>query len=556
MYARPQTRPKPRKAQSYKWAAPVAGWVSNRALADPATNDLGPGAVVLDNFFPRATGVSLRRGKQLYATLMEDNQNVGALFSYKNGANEKLFAASDTTIYDVSNVVSPTSYAIGTDDGDLISDGTDGFGETSTGDFIAETGYTSGDWSVIQFATTGGVFLLGVNGSDEGFLYDGTSFAPLAITFPNSLTTADMSFIWAYRNRIWMIENDSLNAWYLDVDSIAGAATMFPLGGLFGNGGSLIFGARWSLESGDSGGLSEQQTFVTTSGEVAIYQGGDPSNASDWRLTGIYRIGNPLGKRAFIRGGGDLAIATTAGLVPLSKAIELEVTALSVATISYKIADSWNDAIRQRGALNWQAYLWPEEKMAIVAPPNVAGANEPVMFVSNTETGAWARYTNWQAFSMEVFKGQLYFGSDNGQIFKANMTGLDEGLPYTGVCIPLYTDAGDLSSSKIGKMARAITRSNTQVQSRLDLLNDYTELPPPPPDATMIGTPNIWGGGIWGTSIWASTSSTVMTAEWVSVGGYGYVMAPCYQITSGSTVPLDVELISIEALFTATEYVG
>src|SRR3546814_20703564 len=38
--------------------------------------------------------------------------------------------------------------------------------------------YTGGYWSTAQFATTGGVYLIGVNGSDEGFIFDGAEFYP------------------------------------------------------------------------------------------------------------------------------------------------------------------------------------------------------------------------------------------------------------------------------------------------------------------------------------------------------------------------------------------
>src|SRR3546814_3635141 len=85
--------------------------------------------------------------------------------------------------------------------------------------------------------------------------------------------------------------------------------------------------------SSDSG-LSEQNIFVSTEGEVAVYQGSDPGEAATWSKVGVYRIGKPLGARAHFRGGGDIAIATSVGLVPLSKAISLDVTSLNVATVS------------------------------------------------------------------------------------------------------------------------------------------------------------------------------------------------------------------------------
>lgn len=606
-------------------------------LANPGSID-GPGAAVLDNFFPKATGVALRRGKELYATLQNTDIPVLSLFTYRNGTQEQLFGCNAETIYDLTNVPFPSAEDLGDEDDALFAtEGGDTFGWGSTDGLDVSGVYTGGDWVVVQFATSGGIYLIGVNGEDDGFIYDGTAFYPnvaggifalaydaetapftegLVVTGGSSsaagtivkiipdeddptlgvmwlkdvtgtftdnetitdsdagsadadgtqtqaspgmdfgaFTSADMSFVWTYKNQLWFIQKDSLSAWYLDVDSVGGTATEFLMGGIFPNGGALLFGARWSLETGGQGGLSEQNVFVTTQGEVAIYQGISPDDADTWSLVGIYRIGNPLGKRAYLRGGGDLAIATTAGLVPLSKAITLDVTALNVATISYRIADAWTDAIRLRGNDSWQAMIWAEQKLAAIAPPDLIGSSSPVVFVSNTETGAWARYTNWHALCFEVFQGQLYFGSPDGKVYKANVGGSDDGDVYTGVVVPLFDDLGAPASLKIAGVARARTRANTRVSDKISALFDYSISLPPAPDATPLTGTNTWGDGVWGTSQWGSELPSFIGQNWNSAGGTGYSMAPCYQVTSGSIAPLDVELISMDTLHQTAEEV-
>lgn len=629
MYARKQTRPKPLKSESTQWPAPVAGWISNRMLASPDSIE-GPGAAVLDNFFPRPTGIQLRRGKDLYATFEDTTLDVLSLFTYHNGNIEQMFGANANTIYDLSNIPFPSGGTLATEDAeDIETENGDVFGWTSTGGYDVSTGYTGGDWSVVQFATTGGVYLIGVNGEDTGFIYDGSVFYPLveggvsrlnydAETTPfadgetvtggtsgatatifravdegatgyilvtgisgtfqdnelltsatgsatangapsvaapgidfGGLTSADMSFVWSYKNRLWFIQKESLNVYYMaDVDQVGGTATLLPLGGVFSNGGSLMFGARWSMENSGDGGLSDQNVFVTNFGEAAVFQGSNPEDANDWALVGVYRTGAPLGKKAYLRGGGDLAICTDVGLVPLSKAISLDITALNVATISYKIADAWSDAIRFRGTQNWQAYVWSQGKMALIAPPDLIGSSFPVVFVTNTETGAWARYTNWQANCFTIYRGELYFGSPNGQVFKGNTTGTDDGQPYTGTVISLYDDIGAPASAKIGKMARAVTRSNFPISDRVTIRTNYDVTIPSAPDAQAIFGDNAWGSGVWGTSIWGAEIPEAFQANWKSAGGIGHVIAPCYQVTSGSLSPLDVQLISMDTTCT------
>ncbi len=521
MYARRQTRPKPLKSTPKKWAAPTAGWIANRNLSDPQEIG-GQGAAILDNFFPKSSSVKLRRGKQRYVQVAA-GLPVGAMFSYVNGDNQRLFAANAQTIYDIGSL--PQS--------------------------VAATGYTSDDWEVVQFATTGGVFLVGVNGANPGFLYNGSgAFAALNVTFATGITTADMAYVWVYKNRLWFAQENSMDAWYLAVDSIAGQATKFPLGRVFPRGGSLLFGQAWSTDAGAQGGLSEQCVFVSDRGEVAVYQGDDPATAGAFTKVGTYRIGTPLGRRAFLRGGGDLAIATSVGLVPLSKAISLDVTSLNVATVSYRIADAWTEAIEQRGNDGWQCEIWAEQKMAVISPPNLPAADMPVLFVSNTETGAWTRYTNWYAMSMEVFRGRLYFGSEDGQVFLANTSGLDDDQAYTGTVLPLFEDLGSSMSTKIGQVGRGVARANTLVAESVTLKVDFDLDLGAAPDASSIVSDNLWGTGVWGQSVWGSTTPETINQQWRSVSGIGYAMSLGYRVTSGQISPLDVELIRLEMTYT------
>lgn len=629
---------KPRKSQPKKFPAPTAGWVSNRNLATPGSIE-GSGAAVLDNFFPKATSVTLRRGKQLYATL-GDNGDVRSMFTYVNGLTQRMFASSDTMIYDVSAVIFPEPSLIVTENDDpIVTENGDFFGWTSTDGLEVETlgPLTGGNWITVQYATSGGVYLVGVNGTDNGFLYDGDTFYPMVeggitglsydalttdfvegetvtgavsgatatinrvvtsspttgvlwvtgvtgtfqdnealtsasgaavenggpsllapgIEFPGALTSADMSYVWVYKNRLWFAENDTMTAYYLEqVDSFGGAAAPFPLAGVFGKGGTLLFGATWSIDGSTGLDLSEQNIFVSTEGEVAVYQGINPEQADTWSKVGVYRIGRPLGNRGHFQGGGDIAIATSVGLVPLSKAVSLDITSLAVATVSYKIADAWSEALTLRGLEGWQCQIWPELKQAVISPPNIIGANQPVLFISNTETGAWTRYTGWNALCMCVFRGQLFFGSPAGQIFIANASGRDHQESYTGVVMPLFEDLGTAGALKVAEVGRGVVRANTVIQDTLDMVVDFDTSVPAAPDASVLATGNLWDLGIWGQSVWSSGVPTVINQEWKSISGIGYACSLAYQVTSGSVAPLDAEVVQLEMLYQVAELVS
>lgn len=641
MYARPQLmqkRPAPRRSDVKKFDAPIAGWISNRNLASPMQQGQQQGAAVLDNFFPTSTTVVLRRGKELYATLGDGDKTVTSMFSYLNGLNRRLFASTENTIYDITTVFSPFNWTLADENGDtLATEDGDTLGLGSTYTLEVFEGATGGNWVTVQFATTGGIYLIGVNGESDGFIFDGNGFYPYiaggvfalsydagtseftkgqtvtggtsgatatiydimpgsiagegallltnvtgtfqdnepltdgaggaatsagvdtnlvpGIVFPDSLTTADMSYVWVYKNRLWFAQKDSLNTWYMKAaDAVGGETEVYPLGGILGRGGHVLWGQTWSLDSGAEGGLSEQMVICSSEGEIAVFQGSYPGGGlGSWSVVGTYRIGTPLGNRAHFRGGGDIAVATSVGLIPLSKAISLDVTALSPAAVSYNIQDAWQNSVDSRGLQDWQCEIWPERKMAIISPPITIGEYDPILLVSNTETGAWCRYTNWDARCMEVFQGQLYFGGPNGEIYKANVTGSDGGSTYTGAFIPLFEDLGSPSNLKIPKMARGITRAQAVVDYSLRFQRDFNLNPGNPPTATPVNGENAWGSGVWGQSVWGGAASQVITDMWKSIGGTGYSVSLSYQVTSGSNVPVDAEIVRLEMTFTAGE---
>jgi len=552
----PVNRPKPRTSRLFSFPAPIGGWTANRNLAQPNANQAPPGAAVLENWFPTATGAIMRRGSGLYATLGDESLPVTSIFSYKNGAVETLFSSTASAIYDISVILTPFNYALATDEDDLlVTDGGDNFGESSTVGLEVMTGLSGGEWIVTQFSNGGGVFLRGVNGADTPFVYDGTTFDTTpAITFAvGDTTTADeLSYVWSHKNRLWFIKAESLDAYYLPVDSIGGEAAVFPMGAVFNRGGSLLFGASWSIEAGD--GLAAKCIMVTTEGEVAVYNGDDPTDAANWQIVGVYRVGRPLGKSAHIRAGGDLVIATDVGFVPLSQAIQRDYAALSPAAVSFPIETAWNDAVARRSGAEWKCEVWPTNQMVVVAPPTVAETSAEV-YVANSRTGAWAKYTGWDATCLEVFKERMFFGSQDGRVVEANITGLDEGAAYTARYLPLFDDLKSPGSLKIADLARATIRSSIPVRDQVSVQFDYQTQLPTPPDATLVLSSSTWGDATWGESVWGETTTPTTQESWRSVGGSGYTLAPAVQVTSGANVPLDAEIVRVDVTFSTADIV-
>lgn len=612
------------------FAAPTSGWIANHNLALNSPKSL-QGAEVLENFFPTATGIEIRRGSSIYATLGLGDAPVTAIFDYNNGNNKRLFASTATTIYDITTIVSPINYRLSTGTDEIVDDLGNYIGQQSTVGMEVAENQSGGNWVVTQFATTGGVYLVAVNGEDPMQLFDGeqwfaidsgdifmllydaetapfvenetltggTSGATASIvhvedsgstgilyitdvvgTFQNNeiissasgsatadgtpqpyyvgisgVDTANLSYVWSYKNRLWFIEKESLNVWYLPVDSIGGAATKFPMGGEFSEGGKLLIGTSWSLDTSGDGGLSEQCVFITDEGQVVTYQGLSPATAATWSRVGGYKIGKPLGQLAWIRAGGDFIVATDIGHVPLSQAVNRDIAALSPVAVSYPIETSWNQAVDERRSLPWHCVVWPERQMAIVAPQSTIDAS-PMCFVANARTGAWSNFTNWNIRCLCVYDGRLFYGSDDGKVIEAYVTGMDDGSPFTATVLPLFNDLGSPASLKSPKIARAVTRGSVDVNAQISIMRDYTVSMPSPPNSAPLPTTSVWGGAIWGTSQWSGAAEKKIQQAFTSVSGLGYSLSVGLQITSGSIIPLDTEVIRLEMTYESTDIIA
>lgn len=494
--------------------APKKGWIRNETLAKPD----GMGAEVLDNWFPTPEGIRMRRGSVKRATCTADAA-ITHIAPYETGTANKLFATDATSIYDVTPAdVSDPDAAITAD----------------------VTGLSGGAWSSTQFAAGGGIYLVMANGTDSVREYNGSAWSTPTI---NNVTSADLSHVWAFKNRLFFTEAGTLSAWFLDALSISGDASEIDLGGVFRYGGTLLFGATFSRDAGS--GLDDFCIFVTDNGEVAVYQGDDPSEAASWALVGVYRIGKPLGKNAHFKAGGDIAIATDDGVVSVAQALSQDRSGLTA--ITYPIEEAWRLIIDERAFAGhpFQTVLWPKQSMVIVAVPAFSGLSQYCLVV-NSKTGAWARYTGWDTRCVAVFQDKLYFGTQAGTVIEGETSGADEDRPYSSVVVPRFDMLG-APSEKAALHMRVVARTNKIFSVQAFAAADYVYDVPAPLPADPDTEGDTWGSGIWGTAVWGGLTDTKQAiSEWQAVSGFGHALSPCLQINTGRETEPDMELISLQ----------
>lgn len=380
------------QVQSMQVPAPIGGWNARDPLAlmDPKY------APILDNWVPRTGYVEIRPGYSAWAQAL-GNGAVESLMTYRPAGpitNEKLFAACAGSIFDVS--ISGTITAV-------------------------QTSLISNRWQHVNFTPSGGAnYLYIVNGQDAPRAWNGTSWILPAIT---GVTASTLINVAVWKRRLWFVQANSTVAWFLGTDAIQGAATALDIGALITKGGSLLAIGSLTVDGGN--GPDDLLVLVTTRGEVVIYKGIDPTNANAFSLVGVFALPPPLGSRCLMDYGADLAIITLQGVIPLSQALPLD----SDAVASVAITNTIQNAMLQAAGIGennfgWELSHFPAQGLFLLNVPLSTNVQQ-VQFAQNAITGAWCRFTGWNANCFTLFQDQLYFGDNSGNVNLAWSGSLD-----------------------------------------------------------------------------------------------------------------------------------
>lgn len=596
-FVRTSPRSRTVTAEEKTWRAPRMGWVDSEGWLGPPDE----AAAVLDNVFPTLAGARLRRGWLLHATV---DDPVVQIASYQSGTTLKLFACTETDIYDVTAPASAT---------------------------VAPTAslglLTSGDWSFTQVSNAAGDFLVGVNGADTPIIYNGTSWQLLTtvatydlpydalvtafaigetITGGTSGATADvlgfrpsatagegtliigtvtggpfqnnetitsaggeatvnagsgetaagtitasgvtlenLSFVWSYKSRLYFVEKNTLNIWYTAVNALGGSLTAFRLWGVVNNGGSALYGGATSLDSG--AGLGNRWVVVTTAGEAVVYEGSNP--ASDFELVTAAQIGLPLNKRSWFNGYGDFYLLTQDGVISTNAVLSGDRAAQVESALSRPIQTPWIDTIATDATYPFSVSNFRNGTMLMIGmPPAYGGVFQA--FVMNTRTRAWCRFTGWDVRASVVHDGALYFGNAAGQIALADVAGSDMDEEYFGIWCPLFSQMNSMAD-KQALRARLVFRAPVAMSARLTGHHNYDFGAFEYPDAvTAVASTSVWDVGRWDEAFWDEQSTNAFTIrDWEAVAGLGEALSVAAIVGSNKLEEPNVELVSLTVQF-------
>lgn len=574
--ATPQSRQQTAVVKSVM--APTGGVNARDALANMPPTD----AIVLDNWFPTPSYVQVRNGSQTWATGL--GNPVETIAAYNGVSARKLFSWAGGKIFDTTAqgavgaaVVSALNssrwqtamfnagggnvlLAVDGADAPLRYDGAAQGGVEITGTLVGGTAYTNGTYTNV--ALTGGTgtlakatiivagatvtsvvitspgsgYVVGdvlsataasIGGTGSGFTVTVTQVSGWSVTTisgTNTLTGAALNpvnliTVTVFKQRVWYIENNTMNVWYSTIAGFQGALTILPLGQIFKMGGFLMQMATWTIDN--VSGINDYAAFITSEGEVAIYQGYDPSTVSTWSLVGVFRIGRPIGRRCICRLASDVLVICTDGLAPLSKAL-LTDRSQPDALVTNKIINAINaDAAQYGNNFGWQCIEHPLGNKLILNVPEVTDLTSHQWVMNTVSTSnAWCRFKNWNAMCWEVQQDSLYFGT-TGSVILADVGTSDSGAAITCDAKPAFSYFDSMQEKRF-LMARPIFRSSAPITIVPIILNlDFDDLVNPGPFFNL-GLSAPWNISPWNTTPWGGQQPSFQIKNWLGVTGIGY----------------------------------
>ena len=564
--------------------APIGGWNGRDSLAQMAPTD----AVQMINWYPTPTDVTMRKGYTVVSTGITGKVN--SLMNYTKTSSYQIFAAAGTKIYDakpataveyfsgltsdkfqhvnMTNTAGHFLVACNGSDPTMIYDGTQWFKvATTTTAATISTITKSGTTATLTTATAHGlitgnrVTISGASSSE----YNGTfvitrtganTFTYTMLTTPAAnatvvgtytvigITGVDSSTfinVNLFKNRLYFTQKDTLNCWYLPVDSIGGAASPLYFGSIARNAGYLQAMGTWTLDAGQ--GADDYAVFVTSMGEVIVYNGTDPSSATTWALKGVWQLGQTFNRRCFFKWSGDLLLLTQDGLVPLASALQssrLDPRVNLTDKIYYPISQA---ATLYYANFGWQINYFASENMLILSIPVTNGMEQYVM---HTITKSWARFTGIEAYCWEVSgDNDMHFGGD-GYVATFYTAYSDNGNNINAAVQQAYSYFDSLGQNKRFTMVRPILQSSGGTPAVLCGLSvDFQPIDNlgaisfnPATQTTSTWDTAKWDGNIWGGGL-------ITSLVWQGVTGIGYA----------GSINLTVAAREIELHWASTDYV-
>lgn len=468
------------------------------------------------NFLPREKKLEFRKGSLIHTDTALGGPIETLATHRAEDATETLLIAADANIYSIN---------------------------LSTGVTTSEgSGYSNNRWQTTNINN----MLLLVNGEDAPQQYDGATLGNYTSALTGtSFTATDVKGVVSFKGRAIYWENNAAKFWYCAASAYGGTVTSFPLAYTTQEGGYVVECCTWSRDSG--AGSDDLFVVIMSTGETLVYEGSDP--ASNFVLIGRFTLGAPLSIRGSTQLASDRIILTQDGWVNLSTALQVG-RATDKGNVSSKIVDIVKNLSEQKSELfGWEIFYHDKQSLLIVNVPIYIDASDDELniyhqYCMNTNTGAWTRFTGWNAITFSEIGGELYMGGSDGHLRKCFVGASDDGTAIDFKLVPAFTMMESPSNKK--KLCFVVLTTNFVNKNKIGIggLHDFDPRAygNAQPSDIQIGNTADWDDSYWDEDYWGEISSSTIEEYIYPVSTSGYSISVKINIKS------DVQTASIYSM--------
>ncbi len=481
--------------------AAIMGINASQALASMAPDE----CIYSYNLLAQDLGMVVREGYVEWANGWTGGVAKTVItFEGNSTADDKLFIANDAGIWDVT------------------TEGTTAPTQVVT---FPSTAGNAGICSFVNFSNDGNArFLLVCDGENGYYRWTQSTNTWVKYTIgsgANQIAGVDpalFDFVMIWKERVWFIQKGSANAWYLDAGVFEGTAAKFNFGAQFRFGGALKSLHNWTLDGGS--GIDDHLVAISSAGDVIVYQGTDPSDATKFGLIGSWQVGQlPAGNRIASEFSGELYILSIQGILPMSAVLTSANTTDADIYLTANISPYIRTVLTEEiNSFGWHIHIHPKEGVLYVnSPPRES--YEQLAFTLYFGNKAWsmvrgldkAHTGNWQGdiFWTDITRNKMFI--QRGTVDKVYLDPATDGQPsaITWNVLTSYQSMGlSPATYKRVQYIRPIFLSGGvpafTVAARYDF--DITEISGSP--AYGIAGSGLWDTAIWNESVWGGGIET------------------------------------------------
>lgn len=492
------------------------------------------------NLMPAEYGMLLRDGYREWCIGLDAGASTGVhtLIPFTGvlagGSDDRLFAITNETIWDVTTLDTPISKYT--------------FASSQPG---------AGHGVFAHYIDQGGDdFLYYADGINGLFIYSGLSAAvnPDTWDVATGITgpiIGTIVFVMVHKQRMWLVEEGKSSAWYLPISSGQGAAEEFFFGGKFPHGGRVYAMYNWSIDGGK--GIDDLLVVVSSSGDVLVYEGSDPTG-TDWSVRGTYYIGDlPTGRRVGSEYSGDLYLLSSFGLISMSDLIRgVDTQNPSETSLSFRVARPLREQIRNKKTeYGWEPIFLPAIGQLLITIPQV-DSEAWIQYNLTLATEGWGFWRDVPMSCVGDWTGIVFFGTRDGRVCAMDVTRDNilltpppepqlNGNPIDFSLLSSYQNMGSPGIFKRVQMVRPDFYGNSAPAYTIKVLYDYDFNEP---DAVIQGDGDAaaldeWDGALWDLAVWSTIAGQSFGSQQLAgTSGLGRSVAIAMRGSSGDALRL------------------